>query len=259
MTTGALGGQWALVTGASKGIGYGICECLVEAGANVVLVARDRGDLEAAATTLRNSAGDDQQLVVRTADTSDPTAIQHLFAWVSAEVPSLNILVANAGSGAVTPFLDLTAEMWQQTIALNLTGTFHCMQAAARLMVALPEGTNRSIVVVSSIRAVGVRAGLAAYASSKAGVNQLVRTAAYELAPVGVRVNALSPGITMTPLVEQTLQDNPDIFEQRVAGVPAGRAGTPSDMGQAALFLCSPASTFVTGTNSVVDGGESLY
>ena len=259
MTTGELQGQWALVTGASKGIGFGITETLVGAGANVVLVARNRDDLEAAATTLRKTARDDQQIVLRGADTSDPAAISELFGWVSTEVPALNILVANAGSGAVTPFLELTAEAWQQTIALNLTGTFHCIQAAARLMVALPEGTNRSIVVVSSIRALGVRPGLAAYASSKAAVNQLVRTAAYELAPSGVRVNALSPGITMTPLVEQTLQANPDILEQRVAGVPAGRAGTPSDMGQAALFLCSPASSFVTGTNTVVDGGESLY
>ena len=251
--------QWALVTGASKGIGFGITQKLVEAGANAVLVARTLDDLEQAATALRKVAGDGQQLVVRTADTSEPSAIADLFSWVAAEVPALNIVVANAGSGAVVPFLELTAEAWERTIALNLTGTFHCIQEAAKLMVGLPDGTNRSIVAVSSIRALGIRPGLAPYAASKAGVNQLVRMAAYELAPNGIRVNALSPGITVTPLVEQTMRDNPEILAERVQGVPAGRPGTPGDMGNAALFLCSPASSFITGTNTVVDGGESLY
>jgi NAD(P)-dependent dehydrogenase (short-subunit alcohol dehydrogenase family) len=118
------------------------------------------------------------------------------------------------------------------------------------------ETPNKAILVVSSIRADGVRPGRLAYSVTKAGVNQLVRAAAYELAPLGIRVNALSPGITATPLAQE---DNPDIFAEMVATVPMGRAGTPSDMAAAALYLCSPQSRFVTGANLIVDGGESLW
>src|SRR5687768_11407030 len=161
--SGTLDGQWALVTGASKGIGYGIAEKLVGDGANVVLVARNVDDLEEAERSLAKIAGPGQQLVVKPADTADREAIAELFDWVRAELPGLNVLVANAGSGAVIPFLDLTVEAWDATLALNLTGTFLCMQHAARIMVDMPEGSNRAMVVVSSIRALGIRPGLAAY------------------------------------------------------------------------------------------------
>ncbi|HUF96592.1 MAG TPA: SDR family oxidoreductase [Ilumatobacter sp.] len=250
-----LAGQWSLVTGASKGIGYGIAEKLVDAGSHLALVARDLDALTEAETKLREIAQPDQQLVVRTADISDRGSIGELFAWVRAELGELNVLVANAGSGSVVPFLELTAEQWDATFALNLTGTFHCLQEAARIMVTMPEGSNRSIIAVSSIRGLGIRPGLAAYGASKSGLNQLVRTAAYELAQYGIRVNALSPGVTLTPLVAQ----NPDVLAERIVDIPFGRPGTIEDMGEAALFLANPASRFMTGTNTVVDGGESLY
>lgn len=253
-----LEGQWALVTGASKGIGFGIAEKLVADGANVVLVARNVEDLEKAAADLGAIAGPEQRIAVRPADTADPDAIAALFAWVRDELPGLNILVANAGSGAVIPFLEVSREAWDSTMALNLTGTFLCLQEAARIMVGMEHGTNRSMVVVSSIRALGIRPGLAAYASTKAAVNQLVRMVAYELAPSGIRVNALSPGITVTPLVAASLEADPEILAERTAAVPMGRPGQPRDMGNAALFLCQPASAFVTGTNMIVDGGEHL-
>ena len=256
--SGELAGQWALVTGASKGIGYGIAEKLVGDGANLVLVARNLDDLGEAERSLAKVAGPDQQLVVKPADTAERGAIAELFAWVRAELPGLNMLVANAGSGSVVPFLELPIETWDATLALNLTGTFLCMQEAGRIMAAMPERANRSMVVVSSIRGLGIRPGLAAYASTKAAVNQLVRMAAYELAPNGIRVNALSPGITVTPLVAANMQDDPDILAERSAGVPMGRPGQPEDMGNAALFLCQPSSRFVTGTNMIVDGGEHL-
>ena len=251
-------GQWALVTGASKGIGYGIAERFVDDGANVVLVARNRDDLDEAQRNLDKVAGDGQQVVVRSTDTADRAAIANLFAWVRDELPGLNVLVANAGSGAVIPFLDLSIDTWDATLALNLTGTFLCMQEAARIMIKMPTDANRAVVVVSSIRGLGVRPGLAAYASTKAAVNQLVRMVAYELAPVGIRVNTLSPGITVTPLVAASMEANPAILAERTADVPMGRPGQPEDMGNAALFLCQPASKFITGTNMIVDGGEHL-
>jgi glucose 1-dehydrogenase len=256
MSRAALAGQWAVVTGASKGIGLGIAGALTEEGANVVLVARGREALESAAAALRARASADQAIVAKVADTSQRDSIAALFEALRVELPVLNVLVANAGSGTLMPFLDYTAAEWDRELALNLTGTFLCCQQAARRMIEAPVGSNRAIVVVSSIRADGVRPGLTGYAVTKAGVNQLVRAAAYELAPHGIRVNALSPGITATPLAQE---DNPELFEERSKTVPMGRAGTPADMAAAALYLCSPSASFVTGANLVVDGGESLW
>ena len=256
MTEADLQGQWAVVTGASKGIGLGIAGALVDAGASVVLVARGREALESAGAELRARATTGQSVVTEVADTSQPSSVARLFEWVRAELPQLNVLVANAGSGSPTSFLDLPASEWDHTVALNLTGTFLCCQQAARLMAGAPPDANRSIVVVSSIRGDGVRPGLTAYAVTKAGLNQMVRVAAYELAPLGIRVNALSPGITATPLA---LEGNPELFEERSRDVPMGRAGTPADMAAAARYLCSPGAAFVTGTTLVVDGGESLW
>lgn len=247
--------QWAVVTGASKGIGRGIAERFVAAGANVVLVARTAADLEAARDELQAEAGDGQTVTCIAADTSSPAAVEDLFDALAGALPHLNVFVANAGSGVVTPFLDIPLDEWERTLALNLTGTFLGCQWAARVMARTPQ-PNMAILVVSSIRAVGARPGRLAYSVTKAGLNQLVRVAAYELAPAGIRVNALSPGITATPLA---LEGNPKIFAEMTKEVPLGRAGTPQDMASAALYLCSPAAAFVTGTNLVVDGGESLY
>jgi len=144
---------------------------------------------------------------------------------------------------------------WQKILDFNLTGTFLGVQWAARRMAKLDPGANRAILVVSSIRALGARPGRLAYSATKGALNQLVRVAALELAEHGIRVNALSPGITATPMA---LERNPEVYAQMTASVPLGRSGAPEDMGAAARYLCSPAARFVTGTNLVVDGGESL-
>lgn len=248
-----LAGRFTVVTGASKGIGYGIAAAFVDAGASVLLVARGAHDLEVAADELRQRAGAGQRVTTAQADTSDENSIDAMFATIDHELPQLDVFVANTGSGQVTPFLDVTREQWDATIGLNLTGTFLCCQNAARRMVG--RDGDRSILVISSIRGLGARPGVLPYAVSKAGLNQLVRVAAYELAAEGVRVNALSPGITVTPLSDA----NPDVRERMAATVPLGRAGLPMDMGSAALYLSSPGASFVTGVNLVVDGGESLW
>jgi len=250
-----LAGQWAAITGASKGIGLGIAHRFVGAGASIVMIARGVEALKDACEELRSSASPTQSIVPMAADTADRAVIADLFQSIRSDVPELNIFVANAGSGTIVPFLDLTTEEWDRTLALNLTGTVLCCQEAARMMVDAPAGANKAILAVSSIRALGVRPGRLAYAVTKAGLNQFVRAAAYELAPLGIRVNALSPGITATPLA---LESNPEVFEEMAATVPLGRAGEPDDMAAAALYLCSPAARFVTGANLVVDGGESL-
>jgi NAD(P)-dependent dehydrogenase (short-subunit alcohol dehydrogenase family) len=255
-TPEALCGQWAVVTGASKGIGYAIAERFVDAGANVVVVARDEAALTDAADRLRARATDEQQCVRSLrADISQREAVQDLFDHLADRLPVLNIFVANVGYGFFRPFLEVTDEDWDGMIATNLTGTFRCTQAAARLMRDRPAD-NRAILVISSIRANGTRPGTLPYATTKAGLNQLVRVAAYELAPLGIRVNALSPGLVVTPM---SLSLNPDVDQVAADVTPLNRAGVPSDVAGGALYLCSPAASFVTGANLVVDGGESLW
>lgn len=253
--TTELGGQWAVVTGASKGIGFGIARALAGAGASVVLVARGEEALAEAARKLRAQACDGQLFTTMSVDTADPAAIHAMFDRMEVELPQLNIYVANAGYGTITPFLDLRQDEWDSIVALNLTGTFVGCQRAARMMTRTGRDVNSSILVVSSVRATGARAGRLPYSATKAGLNQLVRVAALELAEHNVRVNAVSPGITATPMA---LENNPVIFAEAAAGVPMGRAATPADIGAAAVYLCSPAAQFVTGANIVIDGGESL-
>jgi len=249
----ALDGRWAVITGGSKGIGLGIARAFLGEGANLVLFARGQPDLDAARAELAAAAQPGQSVLAMTADTSDRADIARLFDRLATEIPSLDIFVANAGSGSVVPLLEITEEYWDGVMKLNLDGTFWCIQKAAQRMATQPEG-DRAILAVSSIRALGARPGRLAYAVSKAGLNQLVKAAAQELAPLGIRVNALSPGITETPLASL----NPEAFQAAVKTVPMGRAGQIDDMGAGALYLCSPTARFVTGVNLIVDGGESL-
>jgi glucose 1-dehydrogenase len=248
-----LAGRWAVVTGASKGIGAAIAEAFVESGGNVVLVARGREHLETFAEQLHENAADGQQVKTHTADVADPASVAELFSWLSGEIAQLDIFVANAGTGSMSSFIDLPLEHWNEMVALNLTGTMLCCQAAARLMITNP-GVDRAILVISSIRALRAAPGRLAYSVTKAAVNQMIRVAAIELAPHGIRVNGLSPGITETPLTKS----HPEAFAEAVANVPLQRAGAPRDMASAAVFLCSPASRFTTGANLVIDGGEVL-
>lgn len=247
--------HWAVVTGGSMGIGLGIAERFVDAGANVVIAARRQEALDEASARLQARVDAGQVVASVRADTSRPDSIDAMFEQIDSITPRLDTFVANAGTGRVVPFLEISTEEWNDIVAFNLTGTFLCCQRAARRMVA-SDAPNRSILVVSSIRSLGVRPGLTPYASTKAALNQMVRVAAYELADRGIRVNGLLPGITVTPLV---LDNNPDMIEKRVADVPMRRPGTPEDMADAALYLASPAARFVTGVNLVVDGGESLW
>jgi 3-oxoacyl-[acyl-carrier protein] reductase len=248
-----LAGQWAVVAGGSKGIGRGIARRFAAAGAHLGVVARDKVALDAVAEELRAISSGDQEIITLAADVASRHSVTELFSVLRDRVPSLSIFVANAGTGHVTPFLELTAEEWDSVVALNLTGTVASCQEAARMMRSVPT-SNSSIIVVSSIRALGARPGRLVYSATKAAVNQMVRVAALELAPYGIRINALSPGITETPLAAR----NPEAFREAVVTVPLGRAAQPEDLAEAALYLASPVSSFVTGINLVVDGGESL-
>src|SRR5262245_17192997 len=253
MTESSLAGQWAVVTGGSKGIGRAIAERFVDAGASVVISGRGRDALDETEAALRPRLAEGPHVVGVVGDAADRASIDGLFTTVQEHAPHLNIFVANAGTGHVTPFLELTTQEFDEVLALNFTGAVYSCQRAAQLMVATPQ-ENQAILAVSSIRALGARPGRLIYAATKPGLNMAVRVAATELAAHGIRVNALSPGITETPLTA----GNPGPFAEAVANVPMGRAALPADLGAAALFLCSPEARFITGANLVVDGGESL-
>ena len=248
-----LTGQWAVVTGGSKGIGKAIGRRLADAGASVVLVARGQDALDDATAALQQGLDGDQHVTGIVADVADRKSIDELFDRLQELLPHLNVFVANAGTGHVTPFLELGPEEFDDVVGLNFVGAIHSIQRAAQLMVNQPA-ENQAILAVSSIRALGAKAGRLIYAATKAGLNQAIRVAAVELAPHGIRVCGVSPGITETPLTAA----HPDAFADAVRHVPLGRAGQPEDLAEAAYFLCSPQARFVTGANLVVDGGESL-
>lgn len=250
-----LAGQFAAITGGSKGIGFGIARRFVQAGASVVLLARDETVLADACDALKPDVHDGEEVLWVPMDTSLPESVAAGFAALADRIPRLNLFVANAGSGSMSPFVDLSLEDWQGLVDLNLTGTFLTCQAAARWMLAEPAEDNHAILAVSSIRAFTVLPGRVAYSATKAAVNQLVRIAAYELAAHRIRVNALAPGITATDI---TMARVPEVFDRIGDTVPLGRAATASDAAEAALYLCSPAGQFVTGALLPVDGGESL-
>lgn len=166
----------------------------------------------------------------------------------------LDVMVCNAGILRVQPLLEMTEESWDEVMRVNLKGVFLGIQAAARRMV--PQGSG-SIICISSIAAQRGGPGRVGYAASKAGVVGLVRSAARELAPQGVRVNAIAPGAVETPMGEAVYR-RPGVREQYRREVPLGRLGLPSDIGAAARFLASDESSWITGQLLGVNGGAYL-
>jgi NAD(P)-dependent dehydrogenase (short-subunit alcohol dehydrogenase family) len=166
----------------------------------------------------------------------------------------VDVLSANAGVAGVRPFMELEDAEWRQMLDVNLTGTFHCMQEAARPMVQAGRG---AIVVTTSTNAFWVESGTAHYSASKGGLLTLVRTAALDLAQYGIRVNAVAPGIVKTRL-SQFLTDDPVEGPAYLERVPLRRFAQPADIAEAVLFLASDAAAYITGEQLVVDGGVSI-
>jgi NAD(P)-dependent dehydrogenase (short-subunit alcohol dehydrogenase family) len=245
----SLDGQVAVVTGAGRGIGEGIARVLASAGAAVVCAARRVHEIEAVANAIVAENG--KALAVAT-DVTEERALEQLAKRAIAEFGRLDIWVNNAGGSPLqVPITKLPRAEWDATIALNLTAIF----AASRVAAAHMNDGGR-IVNISSIAAEMVIPGSGHYSAAKAGTNMLTRVFAQELGP-RIRVNCIMPGAVPTEIMMKAMKleekDLPGL--ERMLRLPAGRLGTPKDLGAAVLYLTSPAAEWVTGQCIRVSGG----
>lgn len=240
-------GQTVLVTGGAQGIGRGIVEAFADSGAHV-LIADLRPDTAQALADELNASGLSAEAVG--IDLADREAIAALLAGL----PRLDVLIHNAAYFPLTPFAEITPEMLERTLAVNLSALFWLTQAALPLFTRQGGG---NVLVTSSVTGPRVAfPGLSHYAASKAGVNGFIRSAALELAPLKIRVNGVEPGMIRTPAMDN-LGDS-QLNARIAAAVPLGRLGEPEDIAGAMLFLASEHARYITGQTLIVDGGATL-
>jgi len=239
-------GKVVLVTGASRGIGRGIAEALASAGATVVLGARDETKLAEAVTAIATAGGSASAVAL---DVCRRESVDTAMAAVLERHGRLDGLVNNAGITRDNLLLRMKAEEWEAVLATNLTGVYHCTQAALRPM--LKQRSGR-IVNVTSVVGITGNAGQANYAASKAGVIGFTKSVAREVASRTITVNAIAPGFIDT---EMTAAMTDKARETVASSIPMGRVGKPEDVAGAALFLLSDAAAYVTGQVLGVDGG----
>lgn len=235
-----LEGKIAVVTGGANGIGLAVSRLLAAAGASVWIFDRERESAEKVA----------EQIGARfeVVDVSSRESLDDAFE--AAGTP--DIVIANAGIAVEADFWDQTAEEWERIIDVNLTGAFHTVQAAARLMKVRRHG---AIVLTASTNSYDGEARLAAYNASKAGLLGLVHTAANELGPWQIRVNAVCPGLIRTRLTERHFS-NPEILRDYFRQIPLGRGGDPLEVARVSIFLASRLASYITGATLFVDGGQ---
>lgn len=241
----------AFVTGGASGIGLSICEHLARAGHSVVVADYNGDGAEAAAKTIRESGG---QAMAVTVDVSDRAQIDQAVDAARGEFGPVGILVTSAAVSRKEPFEQMSAESWEQIISVNLTGTFHCVQAVIGDMTAAGWGR---VVMISSSSAQRGAPGMTHYAASKGGVIAFGKTLALEFAKRGVTVNNIAPSVVETPMVEQQRAAGavPSI-ERMAAGVPVGRVGTGDDIAAACMYLVSEEASYFTGQTVSVNGGS---
>jgi NAD(P)-dependent dehydrogenase (short-subunit alcohol dehydrogenase family) len=238
-----------VVTGAGAGIGFGIAQAFHEAGARVAL-----GDVrEPALARAAERLGDTTRVYTHPLDVRDARGVAAFFDGAERALGPVTVAVANAGIYPNAPVLEMSPEDWDRVMEINVRGVFLTCQAAARSMVS--RGTRGKIITLSSGAATSGRVGAAHYCASKAGVLMFTKVLALELAPHGINVNTIAPG-----LVEVEGEVSPlsrEYVEALTRQIPWGRAGQPRDIANAALFLASPLAEFITGEVLAVNGGSA--
>lgn len=250
-TPDCLDGRVALITGGGSGIGFAIAQALAGAGARLVLASRNPERLEDAAEALRATGA---KVTAIAADVREPEAVEAAVAAAVQGFGGLDIMIANAAGNFVVPVKEMSFNAWRTVIDIDLHGTFHCAKAAYPHLKASPHGGR--FIAISTLRALEGWPGCAHAAAAKAGVMSLIRSLALEWGPDGILCNTIAPGpIGGTEGVKRLYEDTGQAPAQ-TAGLPLGRLGLPEDVARAALYLCSDAANFVTGTDLVVDGGR---
>jgi NAD(P)-dependent dehydrogenase (short-subunit alcohol dehydrogenase family) len=246
-----LRGKAAIITGSSKGIGRALAIGFAQEGAKVVVVYRS--DAEGAGRVVSAIEGLGGKAIACRADVSRRVDVENMLEAANNAFGYISVLVSNAGIAGDAPFFEITDEQWDRTLAVNLTGVFLCGQVVAYHMAGYGGG---SIINVSSQMAQVAMQGSAPYHASKGGVEMLTRAMALDLAPHSIRVNALAPGLTLTPMTEGGDQlSDPERRRQTMDRIPLGRPAQPQEMVGAAVFLASDEASYVTGTTLLVDGG----
>jgi 3-oxoacyl-[acyl-carrier protein] reductase len=243
-----LTGQTAIITGGAQGLGFAIAERFIEEGARVVIGDLDGDTTEAAAKRL---GGDDVAVAVR-CDVTRAADVDDLVSTAVERFGGLDVMVNNAGITRDATMRKMTEEQFDQVIAVHLKGTWNGLRSAAAIM---RENQRGAIVNMSSLSGKIGLAGQTNYSAAKAGIVGMTKAAAKELAHLGIRVNAVAPGLIRSAMTEAMPQH---IWNQKVAEVPMGRAGEPAEVANVALFLASDLSSYMTGTVMEVTGGRFM-
>jgi 2-hydroxycyclohexanecarboxyl-CoA dehydrogenase len=243
----------AVVTGAASGMGLAIARTLAERGERIALLDLQGDAVMRAAESLRESGA---RAIGAEVDVTDRAAIDAALGKVRGELGPIGIMVTSAGLDSFEPFTEITPASWERLLAVNLTGTFHCLQAAVPDMLAARWG--RMVTIASSSAQSGAWR-MAHYVASKAGVIGLTRALALDLGPHGITVNSISPGMIDTPMLRGAVAGG-DIhkLEKLAARVPVGRVGTPEEIAATCAFLASDGAAFITGQVIGVNGGMVL-
>jgi NAD(P)-dependent dehydrogenase (short-subunit alcohol dehydrogenase family) len=243
-----LDGKIAVVTGGSTGIGLGIAKRFVMEGALVVITGRRKAELDAAVAALGKQAFAVQ------ADVSDLAQLDDLFKAVKARHGRIDVLVANAGGGEFAPLGAISEAHFDKTFAINVKGVLFTVQKALPLL-----GPGASVILTASTTSISGAAALSVYSASKAAVRNFARSWILDLKGKDIRVNVLSPGPVETPGLIGLAPEGggPALLSMFADRIPLGRVGQPDEIGKAAVFLASDASSFVNGAELFVDGGDA--
>lgn len=245
----SLAGKRVLITGGGTGLGLGIAKAMLDAGANVVIMGRRVDVLEQAVGSLGGN------VVYVQFDVSDLPSIPNIIKSIEEEKGPIDVLVNNAGINMKKTALEVSDEEFQRIVQTNLNAVFAMSREVGKYMQTRKAGV---IINISSMAAIYGLPLVAGYAASKTAVVGLTRTMASDLAPLGIRVNAIAPGFIESEMTRKALDADPPRKKRALDRTPMGIMGKPEDIGMAAVYLASDAAKFVTGVNLPVDGGNSI-